>query len=70
MWPQGSQQVLYHRGKYLVRRLRLLPGRATPWHRDLCHRVTVVLSGDLLDIEYRDGGETITAGDAPLVEAD
>ena len=71
MWRQGSQ-VVHHRGKYLVRRLRLPPGQATPWHRDLCHRVTVVLSGDLLDIEYRDGGETdretITVGDAHWLE--
>jgi quercetin dioxygenase-like cupin family protein len=62
------QQVLHRRGNYLVRRLRLAPGEATPWHRDLCHRVTVVLSGDLLDIEYQDGGEThretITVGEA------
>ena len=27
-----------------------------PWHRDPYHRVTVVLSGDALAIEYRDGG--------------
>jgi hypothetical protein len=27
-----------------------------PWHRDPYHRVTVVLSGDALLIEYRDGG--------------
>ena len=63
-----DQQVLHHRGNYLVRRLRLEPGEATPWHRDLCHRVTVILSGDLLDIEFRDGGdshrETIAAGEA------
>jgi len=31
---------------------------ATPWHRDPFHRVTVVLNGDLLEIEFRDGGET------------
>ena len=37
-----------------------------PWHRDPFHRVAVVLSGDVLSIEYRDGGESqriqITAG--------
>ena len=64
----GTQQVLHHRGNYLVRRLRLAPGEATAWHRDPCHRVTVVLSGDLLDIEYRDvrdaHRETIAAGEA------
>jgi quercetin dioxygenase-like cupin family protein len=56
----GQQQVLHHRGNYLVRRLRLAPGEATPWHRDPFHRVSVVLSGDLLNIEFRDGGETQT----------
>lgn len=65
-------EVLHHRGNYLVRRLRLAPGQATPWHRDPFHRVTVVLSGDLLDIEYRDGGEPhrekITVGDADWLE--
>ena len=29
-----------------------------PWHRDPFHRVAVVLSGDLLSIEYRDGAES------------
>jgi hypothetical protein len=33
----------------------LAPGESTPWHRDPYHRVTVVLSGDALTIEYRDG---------------
>jgi len=55
----ASQEVLHHRGKYLVRRQRLLPGDATPWHRDPYHRVTVVLSGDLLRIEFRDGEEPL-----------
>src|SRR5215472_9130234 len=54
----GDQQVLHHHGNYLVRRQKLLPGEATLWHRDPFHRVTVVLSGDLLNIEFRDGGET------------
>ncbi len=54
----GGQQVLHHRGNYLVRRQRLAPGEATPWHRDPFH--TVVLSGDLLNIEFRDGGETLS----------
>ena len=42
----------------MVRRLRLAPGEAMPWHRDPCRRVAVVLSGDVLSIEYRDGGES------------
>jgi quercetin dioxygenase-like cupin family protein len=67
-----TQQVLHHRGNVLVRRQRLAPGEATPWHRDPFHRVTVVLSGDLLSIEFRDGGETatwkVTAGEVDWVE--
>ncbi|MBZ5515615.1 MAG: hypothetical protein LAN62_12400 [Acidobacteriia bacterium] len=68
----GDQQVLHHRGNYLVVRLRLAPGEATPWHRDPFHRVAVVLSGDLLHLEFRDGGETqpwkITVGEVDWVE--
>ncbi len=64
--------VLYHRGNYLVRRLSLAPGEATPWHRDPFHRVTVVVSGEALAIEFRDGGKTerieVTAGEADWSE--
>ena len=48
------EEILHHRGNYLVRRLVLAPGEATPWHRDPFHRVTVILSGDVLEIEFRD----------------
>jgi len=72
MNPAGYQEVLHHRGNYLVRRQRLAPGEATPWHRDPFHRVTVVLSGDLLQIEFRDGAEAlpwkITVGEVDWVE--
>ena len=50
-------EVLFQRGTTLVRRLHLAPGEAMPWHRDPFHRVTVVLHGDALAIEYRDSGE-------------
>ena len=53
-----GEERLFHRGTTLVRRLRLAPGEAMHWHRDPFHRVTVVLSGDALAIEYRDSGET------------
>jgi hypothetical protein len=53
----GHQQVLHPRGNYLVRRQQLAPGEATPCHHDPFHRVTVILSGDLLNIEFRDGGK-------------
>lgn len=52
-----TDTVLIHRGTTLVRRLSLAPGEAMPWHRDPYHRVSVVLRGDALAIEYRDGGE-------------
>lgn len=67
-----NQQVLHHRGNTLVRRQRLALGEATPWHHDPFHRLTVVLSGDLLHIEFRDGEETIpwkvTVGEVAWVE--
>ncbi len=67
-----ANQVLHHRGSIVVRRQRLAPGEATPWHRDPFHRVSVVLSGDLLSIEFRGGGETltwqVTAGEVDWVE--
>jgi quercetin dioxygenase-like cupin family protein len=61
-----TDDVLFRRGTTLVRRLRLAPGEAMPWHRDPFQRVTVVLSGDALALDYRDGGErqrfTVTPG--------
>ena len=50
------EETLLRRGTILVRRLRLAPGESTPWHRDPFHRVAVVLAGDALAVEYRDGG--------------
>lgn len=44
---QGHEEILH--------RLRLRPGEATPWHRDPFNRVSVVVSGDRLQIEFRDG---------------
>lgn len=52
-----AEEVLMQRGTTLVRRLLLEPGEAMPWHRDPYNRVTVVLRGSELAIEYRDGGE-------------
>jgi quercetin dioxygenase-like cupin family protein len=50
-------EVLYKKGTTHVRRLRLAPGEAMPWHVDPHHRVTVVLAGQSLAIEYRDGSQ-------------
>jgi quercetin dioxygenase-like cupin family protein len=55
-----TDEIVFHHGTTMVRRLRLSPGEAMPWHRDPFHRVAVVLGGDLLSIEYRDGGDPIT----------
>ena len=61
-----KDEVLFQRGTTHVRRLELAPGEVMPWHRDPFHRVTVVLHGKALAIEYRDGSEsqrfTITPG--------
>jgi hypothetical protein len=38
--------------------LVLEPGESTAWHSDPFHRVTVVVRGDELAIEYSDAGET------------
>ena len=50
------EETLHHRGTTIVRRLVLAPGEATRWHRDPFHRVSVVLKGDVLAVEFRDGG--------------
>jgi quercetin dioxygenase-like cupin family protein len=52
-----AEEELIRRGTVLVRRLRLEPGEAMPWHRDPFHRVTVVLAGEMLAIEAPDGEE-------------
>ena len=52
-----SDEILFKRGTTLVRRMRLAPGEAMPWHHDPFHRVTVVFQGNAIAIEYRDVGE-------------
>lgn len=50
------EETLIQRGATLVRRLVLEPGEATPWHVDPYPRVSVIVRGKALAIEYRDGG--------------
>jgi len=50
-----TEEILIQRGTTLVHRLRLEPSEVLPWHVDPYVRVTVVLSGELLEIEYQDG---------------
>jgi quercetin dioxygenase-like cupin family protein len=52
-----EEEILFERGATLVRRLRLEPGEELPWHVDPWHRLTVVLRGEALELEYRDTGE-------------
>ena len=54
-----TEEILFCRGTTLVRRQRLAPGGALPWHRDPFHRVSVFLSGDQIRIEFRDGSEML-----------
>jgi quercetin dioxygenase-like cupin family protein len=60
-----TDEIVFHRGTTMVRRLRLAPGEAMAWHRDPFQRVAVVLKGDLLSIEYRDGGGSLRVDVAP-----
>lgn len=41
-----TDEIQFGKRATLVRRLRLAPGKATPWHRDPYHRVSVVVRGD------------------------
>ncbi|MBP0034494.1 MAG: hypothetical protein J7524_15205 [Roseofilum sp. Belize BBD 4] len=49
-----SERCLFRFGFIWIRQMSLLPGEATPWHYDLCHRITVVFQGHTLAIEYDD----------------
>jgi quercetin dioxygenase-like cupin family protein len=60
-----TDEILFQHGTTMVRRLNLAPGEAMPWHRDPFHRVAVVLSGDVLSIEYHDGGKSQRVEIAP-----
>ena len=55
-----KKETISRREDILIRKHILEPGEALPWHRDLCHRFSVVISGDALGIEYRDSGEVET----------
>jgi quercetin dioxygenase-like cupin family protein len=53
-----TDEIVFQQGNIVVRRLRLVPGDVMQWHRDRFQRIAVVLSGDVLSIEYRDGGQS------------
>ena len=48
-------EVVVERDDAVIRRMILRGGEAMAWHVDPCRRYSVVLSGDQLTIEYRDG---------------
>ena len=48
-------EVITRRDDLLIRRAVLAPGEATPWHIDVTHRFSVVVRGERLAIEFRDG---------------
>ena len=52
-----KSEIITQRDDLIIRRHILEPGEALPWHTDLCHRFTVVVTGEALSIEYRDTGE-------------
>ena len=53
MWVE----LITTRDEFVIRRLVLEPGEAMYWHRDNCHRFSVVVQGSRLVIEYRDSAE-------------
>lgn len=60
-----KEEIIHRRDDLVIRRGILEPGEATPWHTDPCRRFTVVVRGDALAIEYRDGRATERFAVAP-----
>ena len=52
-------EVITRRDDLMIRRLILEPGEAMPWHTDTCHRISVIVRGQQLTIEFRETGERI-----------
>src|SRR5262245_18326782 len=50
-----KEEIIGQRDNIMIRRAILEPGEATHWHTDACHRFSVIVRGDELAIEYRDG---------------
>ena len=55
-----KSETISERDDLIIRRHILEPGEALPWHTDLCHRFTVVVTGEKLHIEFRDTGQIET----------
>jgi hypothetical protein len=52
-------ELITRRDDLIVRRAVLAPGEATPWHTDAVRRLSVVVRGERLTLEFRDTGETL-----------
>jgi len=52
-------ETLTDRPDLLIRRQTLEPGEATAWHIDACNRFSVVVRGERLRVEFRQGGDGI-----------
>jgi quercetin dioxygenase-like cupin family protein len=50
-----TMEVITQRDDLVIRRLILQPGEALGWHVDPFHRFSVVIRGERLRIDYRDG---------------
>jgi hypothetical protein len=60
-----KSETITQRDELIIRRHILEPGEALPWHTDLCQRFTVVVTGETIQIEYRDTGEIETIAVQP-----
>ena len=49
------QETISRRDNIVIRRLILEPGERMPWHTDPHRRISTIVRGDALRIEYRDG---------------
>lgn len=65
-----STEVITERDDLIIRRQVLEPGEATPWHTDAVHRFTVVIRGEKLALEFRDGERIEFAVHAGMAEWD
>jgi hypothetical protein len=52
-------ELITTRNEFVIRRLVLGPGEAMFWHKDNCHRFSVVVRGSRLAIEYKGSHEIV-----------
>ena len=54
-----AAEIITKRDDLVIRRLVLEPGEAMPWHTDSCRRVSIVVRGERLRIEFLGSDEPI-----------